>query len=284
MSLGLCWLTLACGDPSNAYRNSERNYSNPDPSVTNPAATTQLQDGQYPVQQVSYDDGDGRYNVLLLNTPPGTPSNFETRNLPMARLTNEEIAQGQKSYLKVEQGQPSLYLTEDFRIQYTHNVTETRPNPQTGQSETVVVRQEPSFWSPFAGALAGQVVGNLLFRPQYYMPPVYQPGLPLTGFGGYGNTYGQAVSRYQTRYQAPPAEVQNRQTLRTSGQLRSPNTGYSPGSRTSLNNDRATGSGYGSSNLRQSDGSSRPRYSSGSRSSRGFGSGRSRSFGGSRRR
>ncbi|MBD0337640.1 MAG: hypothetical protein ICV62_19300, partial [Cyanobacteria bacterium Co-bin13] len=137
------------------------------------------------------------------------------------------------------------YLTPDFRIEYVHNVTETQVNPQTGQQEVVIVRQEPSFWTPFAGALAGQVVGNLLFRPQYYMPPRYQSGVVLVGYGGYGRNYTEAVSRYQSRYQAPPAEYRNRQ-FRASGRLRS-TTGTAP----RVNTNRPSGSGFGNSTLRR---------------------------------
>ena len=102
---------------------------------------------------------------------------FRSVNLPLARLTDEEISAGKSSELRVENGQPALYLTPDFRIEYVHNVTATQTDPQTGQEEVVIVRQEPSFWTPFAGALAGQAIGSLLFRPQYYMPPLYQPGV-----------------------------------------------------------------------------------------------------------
>jgi hypothetical protein len=250
---------------------------------------TRLSDGQYLLQQASYDDGDGSYTLMLLDTPPGEPSVFRTTNLPMARLTDEEMEAGQKSYLKVEKGQPSLHLSEDFRIEYVHNVTETQVNPQTGEREVVVVRQEPSFWTPFAGALAGQALGNLLFRPHYYFPPVYQPGVPLTGYGSYGRTYGQAVQQYQSRYQAPPAEVRNRQ-FRTTGRLRSPGgssgfgssrtsgrTTKAPGNvtttarpRTPKATNRPSGSGYGTSTLRRSPSSStirrQPNRSFGSRS------------------
>jgi hypothetical protein len=190
----------------------------------------------------------------------------------MARLTDEEIASGQGNYLKVEQGQPSLHLTEDFRIEYIHNVTETVTDPQTGQAETIVVRQEPSFWTPFLGSLAGQAVGSLLFTPHYYIPPVYQPGVALVGYGGYGRTYPQAVDRYRTRYQAPPAEVRNRPLLRRTGQLRSPSSTQPRTTRSTSPspNSRATGSGYGSSTLRRSNPGETYR-----RSPSGFGSSRS---------
>ncbi len=248
MSLALCWTTIACSSPQ-----STQSYQNP--NTNRSPAPTQLSEGKYPVQQATYNDVDGEYSLQLLNTPSGTPPVFRTTDLQMARLTEEEIAAGQKSYLSMDGGKGVLHLTEDFKIEYVHNVTENRTNPQTGQQETVVVRQQSSFWAPFAGALAGQALGSLLFRPRYYVPPVYQPGASvLTGFGGYGSTYGQAVERYQTRYQAPPPAVRNRQTFRTTGRINSPSYNRPTTARqTPSNNTRSTGSGYGSSRLRQSN-------------------------------
>lgn len=284
LTLTLCWTTVACGG-SNQTTPQGRNVNSP------AAAPTRIADGQYPVQQAEYNDGTGEYSLFLLNTPAGSPPVFRTENLQMARLTDEQIKAGQKSYLKVENGQPVLYLTEDFKIQYVHNVTETQTNPQTGQQETVVVQRDNGFWAPFAGAvagnIAGQAIGNLLFRPQYYVPPVYQPGRSvITGFGGYGSTYGQAVNSYRSRYNAPPAAVRNRQTFRTTGRIRTPSAGVNTPRINS--GSRSTGSGFGGSTLRPS-GRTNPTYrrpSSGSfGSSRSTGS-RSRSSGGfgSRRR
>jgi hypothetical protein len=212
------------------------------------AQKTRIADGQYPVQQASYDDSTGGYQLALLNTAPGQSAMFQTDNLQMARLTDEEIAKKTGNYLKVENGQPSLHITEDFKIEYVHNVTETVENPQTRQPETVVVRQESNFWSPFAGALAGQAIGSLLFTPQYYFPPVYRPGVVLVGHGGYGRTYDQAVSNYRTRYQAPPAEVKNRQVFRSTGKVRTP---QSTTRRAPTTQPRSSGSGYGTSTLRR---------------------------------
>jgi hypothetical protein len=285
MAFLLLLATLGSGDPA---------YSAPiDRSETGTLVAAQIQpvrlsDGIYPVQQATYDDGDGSYRLMLLNTAPGETSLFQIDNLPMARLTDEEIAAGQQSYLKLEQGQPSLHLSEDFRIEYIHNVTEEQTNPQTGERDVVVVRQEPSFWTPFAGALAGQAIGSLLFTPRYYVPPIYQPGVPLRGYGGYGRTYGQAVQQYQSRYNAPPAAVRNRQ-FRTTGRLRSPAAGSSatsarkqrpagdrftttprsPKATSRPNIGRPSGSGYGTSTLRRSPSSStfrQPSRSFGSRS------------------
>jgi hypothetical protein len=276
MVVTLSLATVSCGSPVIS------NDSNSPGSVqqTSRAVQNWLSDGTYPVQQVTYDDASGEYEVALLNMPPGKPSMYQTINLPMARLTDQEISAGQKNYLRVENGQPSLHLTEDFRIEYVHNVTDTQVDPQTGQSETVVVRRETGFWAPFAGALAGQALGSLLFRPQYYVPPVFQPGVTV-GYGGYGRSYDAAVDRYRQRYQAPPAEVRNRQAFRTTGRLRSPAYGQSTNRRYSRSTDRPTGSGYGSSDLRRSPSTNR-NYRSSPSGSR-FGSSRPRSFGGRRR-
>lgn len=274
LTLSLCWTTVACGGPEETTPQA-RNVNSP------AAASTQLSDGKYPVQQVTYDDASGEYSLMLLNTQPGTPPVLRTANVQMARLTDEQIKAGQKSYLQVENKQPVLYLTEDFKIEYVHNVTETQQNPQTGQQETVVVRRENSFWTPFAGAvagnLAGQAIGSLLFRPQYYVPPVYQPGgSSLRGFGGYGSSYSQATERYQTRYNAPPlAERSRRTNFRTTGRIRTPSYGQPTIRSTPRVNtgSRSTGSGFGSSTLRQSGRSYPSRVTR--PSSGGFGSSRS---------
>ncbi|MBN3958627.1 hypothetical protein [Nostoc sp. NMS8] len=281
LALSLCITTVACG--------GENQTTPPAKNVNQTSNTTKLSDGQYQIQQATYDDASGEYSLFLLNNKPPT---FSTENLQMARLTDDEIKQGKKTYLKVEKGQPILYLTEDFKLEYVHNVTENKTNPQTGQQETTVVRRENSFWAPFAGSvagsLAGQAIGSLLFRPQYYVPPVYQSGQGLSGFGGYGGSYGQAVQNYQTRYNAPPAAVTNRTAFRNTGTIRRSYPGNSNvrnTPRSTTGNNRPSGSGFGGSNLRPSGNSSTTRRNSGS----GFGSGRStaprRSTGfGSRRR
>lgn len=277
MSVALCWTTVGCG--SSSLGDPARTETNR--PATEARANRSLPNGQYAVQQATFDDGSGEYTVLLRDTPAGVNSSFRTENLPLAQLTPEEVQAGQKAYLKSENGQVSLHIPEDFRIEYVHNVTENVTNPQTGRTETVVVRQEPNFWAPFAGAIAGQAIGSLLFRPQYYVPPVYRPGAPLTGFGGYGSSYGQAVNRYQQRYQAPPAVERNRQVFRSTGRLGSPSTRVN---RPRITNDRPTGSGYGTSTLRRSNRSTPSRVNRPG----GFGSGtRSRprsSFGSGRRR
>ncbi|MEH2438534.1 MAG: hypothetical protein V7K25_30790 [Nostoc sp.] len=281
LALSLCMTTVACGGGNEA--------NPPGKNVSQSSTNTKLSDGQYQIQQATYDDSSGEYSLFLLNNNPPT---FATENLQMARLSDDEIKQGKKTYLKVEKGQPILYLTEDFKIEYVHNVTENKINPQTGQQETVVVRRENNFWAPFAGSvagsLAGQAIGSMFFRPQYYVPPVYQSGRGLSGFGGYGGSYGQAVESYQTRYNAPPAAVTNRTAFRNTGTIRRSYPGNSTirnTPRSTTGNNRPSGSGFGGSTLRPSGRATSPRRDSGS----SFGSGRSsaprRSSGfGSRRR
>jgi hypothetical protein len=275
--LTLCWTTVACGSASNQSQS---------PTVSNTSVrqpSNQVSSGRYEVQQATYDDADGTYTLMLLNVPAGTSSLYRSINLQMARLTDEDIAAGKKTSVEINGDQATLYMTEDFKIEYVHNVTEVRENPQTGQRETVVIRQESSFWSPFFGAVAGQALGSLLFRPQYYVPPVYTRGGTMTGFGGYGSSYNQAVDQYRTKHNAPPPAVKNRQTLRSTGNLRRyPSSTPTKPSR-STTTTKPSGSGYGSSTLKNSGKSNSVRRSpsfgsSGSRrtpSRSGFGSSRS---------
>jgi hypothetical protein len=263
--LGLLPLGCAAEKPDSAVATNS----------TQQQAPTKLADGKYDVQQATYDDGTGVYTVFLLNT---TPPTFRDPALQMARLTPEEEKAGGKGYLKVEGGKAALHIPEKFQISYVHNVTEEKTNPQTGQKETVVVRQESSFWTPFLGAMAGNMVANALFAPRYYMPPVYSPG-GLRGYGGSGTSYNQAIGQYQSRYGKAPLAVQNQRALRTTGLSRNSRTDSL--SRSTQN--RSTGSGFGSSNLQRSGGNDQ-QYRSAPRSG-GFGSmQRSRSFGGMRRR
>ncbi|MGK7881600.1 MAG: hypothetical protein AB4060_16105 [Crocosphaera sp.] len=247
LSITLCCTTVACGSSPSVQSSAPRNNN---ATVTPP---NQVSEGRYPVQQAEYDDADGTYSLMLLNTPAGKPPIYKTQNLQMARLTPEDIEKGETTYLEVTGDQAVMHLTEDFKIEYVHNVTETQTNPQTGQPQTVVVRRESNFWTPFAGALAGQALGSLLFSPRYYVPPMYQPGGVMTGYGGYGNTFTQANQSYQSKYNAPPPAVKNRQTLRTTGNLnRSSSGSTSTRNRKSPNASKSSGSGFGSSRLQNS--------------------------------
>lgn len=280
LALSLCVTTVACGGGTQ----TSSNLPAQNVSQKQPVQKSNLADGQYEVQQASYDDADGSYTLFVLGA---NPPRFQTENLQMARLTDDEIKAGKKTYLKVENGQPALYLSEDFKIEYVHNVTENRTNPQTGQTETVVVRRESGFWAPFAGAIAGQAIGSLLFRPQYYVPPVYTPGGVINGYGGYGRTYNDAVTSYRTRYNSAPAAVRNRTTFRTTGTARQTYPGNNARTAPARNTgSRATGSGFGSSTLRSSGGNSQRRSggsSSSFGSSRGSSARRSTGFGSRRR-
>lgn len=281
IAFSLSWTTVACGSAPQAKESSKNT------GAVQEVSTPSLIDGRYPVQQATYDDADGEYTLMLLNTPPGQPPILRTRDLQMARLSDEEVAAGEKTFLEVANAQSIMHLTEDFRIEYVHNVTESQVNAQTGQPETVVVRRESGFWSPFAGALAGQALGSLLFTPHYYVPPLYQSGGVMTGYGGYGRSYGQAVDQYATRYQAPPAAEKNRQMLRTAGRVRQSASGKSASGQSTASrsqpttSSRGTGSGVGSSTLKGS--SSKSGYTKAPARSPSFGSRGMRSGGGRRR-
>jgi hypothetical protein len=265
--------TVACGGGTKQTQSVD----------TAPKIENRISSGRYPVQQATFDDSDGIYTLMLLDTPAGTPSTYQTDKLQMARLTDEDIKKGEKTSVQINGDQAEMYLTEDFQIAYVHNVTETKENPQTGQRENVVVRQESSFWSPFAGALAGQALGSLLFRPQYYVPPAFSGG-PLRGYGGYGRSYGQAVDTYRTRYNSAPTVEKNRQTLRTTGNLRkSPSTSTKAVRKPSYGASKSSGSGFGSSRLKSSGSSGYSGSRAKSRSSFGSSSGMRSRSGGRRR-
>ena len=281
---------------------SPSSVSTPSTPAVAPAASN-LPAGKYPVQQATFDDTTGEYALMVLNTPAGAPPLFRTTSLRMARVADEAVQDGQKSYLETGADDPVLYLTEDFKIEYVHSVTEAQTDPNTGRQEVVVVRQQSSFWQPFAGAVAGQMVANALFAPRYYVPPVYQPGGVMQGYGGYGNTYNGAVQSYRERYSEPPAVEKNRTRFRQTGAISRPSssprstprstgtgsqTSPSPAVRRSPQpgTNRSTGSGFGGNNLRPSNQSS-PRSTPTRRKSSFGSSGGSRrpsSSGGGRRR
>lgn len=267
--VSLCLTSVACG--GNRSQAPSEEFPGNTSSATQTNGQRTLTDGKYELQQATYDDVSGEYRLFLLNTNPPV---LERENIKMARLTPEEMEQGQKSYLLVDNGEYSLHLDENFRIEYIHGVAQTQTNPETGQQERVIVRRESNFWTPFAGALAGQAIGSMLFTPQYYVPPPYQSGgNVLTGYGGYGRSYSQAVDRYQDRYQSSPLSVQNRRAqVRSTGSV---NRSSKTTTRSTGNSSRSTGSGVGSSTLKNSNSnnSSQVRKSRGSR----FGSGTNRS-------
>ncbi len=274
LALTLCWTTAACSSGTSTTSEQTTTTNNNNSGVSATPEPTKIEDGKYPVQQASYDDVNGEYTLMLLNANPPVYRNTE---LQMARLTDEEVENGAESYLNVEGGTPTFHLSKDFKIEYVHNVTEVQTNPQTGQQETVIVRQESNFWVPFAASFAGSAIASMLFTPQYYMPPPYQAG-PMNGYGGYGSNYNQAVSSYQERNGEPPATVKNRNNLRTTGALRNAS---STTRRNTVDRNRSTGSGFGGSNLKTNERSGsqvdrKPSFGSGTKRRTGFGSRRRR--------
>jgi hypothetical protein len=266
LSVSLCWTTVACSS------NADTSSSAP---KTNNTSEVKIATGKYLVQQGTYNDGNGEYTLMLLNTPAGTPPAFRTSALQMARLSDDEIKAGEKTYLQVEGKDATMHLTEDFKFEYVHNVTETKTDAQTGETKTVIVRQQSSFWTPFAGAIAGQIVADMLF-PRYYVPPMYQSG-GMVGYGGYGRSYSQAVDSYRTKYNEPPAVEKNRQVFRSTGSINKTTTTTAT-KKTTTTGSKSTGSGFGSSKL----GSSSKSTSTKVQRPSSFGSGRSmrtRSFG-----
>ncbi|WP_373480601.1 hypothetical protein [Geminocystis sp.] len=264
LTIILSFSTVACGSSNSVNTNNPTTFTNNTNVPKNNIAS-----GKYPVQQATFNDVDGEYILMLLNTPSGSNPTFRTTNLQMARLTDEEIKNGQQTFVEINGNEAIMHLTEDFRIEYVHNETETVTNSNTGKQETVVVRQQSSFWSPFAGALAGQALGSMLFRPQYYVPPTFRSGGNLTGFGGYGNSYDQAVQSYRTNNNTIPQVEKNRQSFRTTGTIK--NSSGNSINRVNTNSTKGTGSGVGTSNLKTNGTSSKVKQPS----SNSFGSNKS---------
>ncbi len=319
----LCLMTgllgTACGSsPSSTVTNTQTTpqaETAPTAQQTAPGTSASLPAGEYAVQQVSYDDSNGEYTLMLLGTPQGTPPVYRTNALQMARLADGDIQAGKASYLQVQGEQATLFLTPEFQIQYVPSVAQNQVDPNTGETRVVYVRQRPTYWSPFStGFVAGAIASDLL-TPRYYVPPAYAAGQPLVGYGGYGNTYDRAVSSYQSRYNEPPRASRSRTQFRSTGAAtrsrstttttttgsgntrtrttttqQTPATSSSPAAKTGSgssgttstgttstgtpstvrqqpsNSDRSTGSGFGSSTLRNSGGAStsQPRRRSGS--------------------
>lgn len=216
------------------------------------AESPPLPTGRYDVQSVSYDDASGAYRLFVVGAPAGTPPAYTTTALRMARLTDEQLAAGEKMHLLVDAEGPVLWLGPEDKIEYTHNVVEDRGG------EPVVVRQETSAWSPFMAGMTGAMIGNMLFSPSYYYPPPYSRGV-MGGFGGSGRTLTDAQASYAQRHGAPPQASR----LSKSGYSKMP----------SASSLRSTGSGAGGSRLKSAPTTSRPKPSG------GFGG-----FGGRRRR
>jgi hypothetical protein len=238
--------------------------------------------GSYEVQSISYDDADGAYRVFLVNPPPGAKPIFVAVDLPMARLTDDDIKAGRATArLDVDQpgpvvpaegaapvavegaaapaadavvapapaggpvvAGPVVRLPQDFAVQYTHNVVEERGGQQ------VVVRQESSTWSPYMGVRTGTMVGNMLFGPRYYYPPPYMAG-GMSGVGGAGLSRQAAASSYTQQHGKAPQSAR----LSSSGYAKAPSSSL-----------KATGSGAGSTRMKS------PGTSTGS-SKRSFGGG-----------
>lgn len=212
--------------------------------------------GKYDVQSARYDDATGQYQLFLLGVPQGVKPLYQHTEMQMARIPDEQIAEGKKSYLEVaEDGAAAMYLTPEFQIAYVHNVTEEQINPATQQPETVVVQQHTSSWSPFMAGMTGAMIGNMLFAPRYYFPPPYAAG-GMVGYGGVGQTRQIASQSYAQKFGSEP------QASRLS------KTGMAP-RKVSQNGLRSTGSGAGSSRMKQPARPARP-------ARRGFGFGRRR--------
>ncbi|MBI5494482.1 MAG: hypothetical protein HY904_05600 [Deltaproteobacteria bacterium] len=178
-------------------------FSAGEPRTGARAVQRALPAGEYAVQSAEYDDATGQYRVMVLGAPAGTRPVLESDDLRLARLSDEAVARGERAQLAVEADGAVLRLAPDFRVAYVHNVTQEQTDPGTGQRETVVVRQETGFWTPFAAAMAGNMVANALFAPHYVYPPMYAPG-GMVGVGAWGASRAAALDSYRANHGTLP--------------------------------------------------------------------------------
>lgn len=209
--------------------------------ATPPVESPPLAAGTYDVQSISYDDATALYQVMLVGVPEGQKPLYQSTSLRLARLSDEEIAAGQKTHLAVDAEGPVAKLTPDFNIALTHNVVEETPQGP------VVVRTESSMWSPFMMGMTGAMVGNMLFAPRYYYPPPFSPGV-MGGFGASGATRQLASQDFSTRNNGA---VPKADRLSKSGFSKVP-AGSSM---------KSSGSGAGSSRLKSTGAQPRPKSS-----------------------
>jgi hypothetical protein len=245
--------------------------------------------GSYEVQSISYDDADGAYRVFLVNPPPGAKPIFVAVDLPMARLTDDDIKAG-KATARLDVDQPGpvvpavpaegaapvaapvavegaaapaadaavaavaavgpVVAGPVVRLPQDFAVQYTHNVVEERGGQQVVVRQESSTWSPFMGVMTGMMVGNMLFGPRYYYPPPYMAG-GMSGVGGAGLSRQAAASSYTQQHGKAPQSAR----LSSSGYAKAPSSSL-----------KATGSGAGSTRMKS------PGTSTGS-SKRSFGGG-----------
>src|SRR5687767_6064439 len=91
--IGALAFTASCIDP--------RSIEKPGPPVkeAKPVESPPLPQGTYDVQNVRFDDASGLYQLVVLGAP--NPM-FQTTQLRMARISDEDIAAGKKTHLVVD--------------------------------------------------------------------------------------------------------------------------------------------------------------------------------------
>ncbi|MBX9703700.1 MAG: hypothetical protein K2X39_06060 [Silvanigrellaceae bacterium] len=201
---------LFIGSPSCTPQDGSSFFGASSQDKAKESSSCPLPSGKYPVQSVTHNTSVGHYEIFLLDTPTcvSSPARFE--QVKLARLNSEENKPvARLDYIQNED--PTLFLTENFKIDLIGMVSENGQPP----------REESSAWMPFlAGAAGAAVAGmamNALFnKPQYYMPPPQKPGSAYSrGFGSQGETYKSAVNNYQKKFNAMPPSAQNSGKIKT---------------------------------------------------------------------
>jgi len=311
LSVALCWTTIACQDSTN-YSQSVRQQN-----ANTVSSQTRLTNGKYPLQQVTYNDANGQYTLFLMNS---TPPVYSTTNPQMIPLTPGELNAGEQSYLQMQNNQAVLHLSPDFQIEYVHAVTEQSGNNEVvivreestywqpfesdGEIEIELEFNSPRYYIP-PPYQSGQVLHSgyhassydqavTKYQSNHSTPP---PAVRNNRLRTSGVLRKSTTSQTTTPRTSPASTTRSTSTHKSTTPPATPgttnpattthsaptSTGSSTSSSPSSSSSRTTGSGYGSSNLRQSS-QSKPKPSSSRNRSSGFGSSNSRSSGSKKKR
>lgn len=119
----------------------------------------------YPVQQATFHEDQGSYELILLNTPACFKNPLVLESVRLGRAKDSDTERARLDY--IDQSHSTLYIQEGFSL----TLKGKEQDPQTG-----LMDQVSSLWTPFlvgaAGAAVGSMIANKLSsRPQYVTPP-----------------------------------------------------------------------------------------------------------------
>lgn len=111
-----------------------------------------VSDGQYVVQNATYNKTKNSYELFVLNLPTCVKQPLLVTGLKLGRL-NKDQEKNEKALLHVSEGTPKeLFIAQDYTLQMVETIS------SNGREQTT----EPSLWSPFLSGAAGGMIGGVL--------------------------------------------------------------------------------------------------------------------------